>query len=111
MGCDANHVHVLATPLPGNSLSSILHLWKSFTVKEANRCLGRSGAFWLEEYFDRAIRDETHFNKVVEYIELTIQSRRDCVKSLRIGCGAVLATGKKSVKKCSSARAPRMRFH
>ena len=64
-----NHVHVLATPLSGYSLSSILHSWKSFTAKEANRYLGRSGAFWLEEYFDRAIRDENHFNKVVEYIE------------------------------------------
>lgn len=64
-----NHVHVLATPLHGHSLSSILHSWKSFTSKEANRYLGRNGAFWLEEYFDRAIRDDNHFNKVVEYIE------------------------------------------
>jgi putative DNA methylase len=64
-----NHVHVLATPLHGYSLSSILHSWKSFTAKEANRHLERNGAFWLEEYFDRAIRDESHFNKVIEYIE------------------------------------------
>ncbi len=64
-----NHVHALVTPLPENSLSSILHSWKSFTAKEANRGLGRSGAFWLEEYFDRAIRDENHFNNVVKYIE------------------------------------------
>lgn len=64
-----NHVHVLATPLHGYSLSSILHSWKSFTAKEANRLLERSGAFWLEEYFDRAIRDDNHFNKVIEYIE------------------------------------------
>jgi len=64
-----NHVHVLATPLHEYSLSSILHSWKSFTAKEANRLLGRNGAFWLEEYFDRAIRDETHFSKVIEYIE------------------------------------------
>jgi len=64
-----NHVHVLATPLHGNSLSAIVHSWKSYTAKEANRILGREGAFWLEEYFDRVIRDEIHYGKVVEYIE------------------------------------------
>ncbi|AEP11955.1 REP-associated tyrosine transposase [Chloracidobacterium thermophilum] len=63
-----NHVHVLVTPLHGNSLSSILHGWKSFTAREANRRLGREGPFWMEEYFDRAIRDENHFRRVVEYI-------------------------------------------
>jgi putative DNA methylase len=64
-----NHVHVLITPLNGNSLSPIVHSWKSFTAKEANKRLGRSGTFWQEEYFDRAIRDESHFRGAVEYIE------------------------------------------
>jgi len=63
-----NHVHVLITPMKGNTLSSILHSWKSFTAKAVNRLLGRSGAFWLEEYFDRSIRDQEHYNRVVEYI-------------------------------------------
>ncbi|MBI4322291.1 MAG: DUF1156 domain-containing protein [Chloroflexi bacterium] len=64
-----NHVHALVTPLHGNSLSSILHSWKSYTAKEANRLLQREGVFWQEEYFDRAIRNEDHFNQAVEYIE------------------------------------------
>jgi putative DNA methylase len=64
-----NHVHVLVTPLHDNSLSSILHSWKSFTAKQANRMLGRTGAFWQEEYFDRAIRDDRHFAAAVEYVE------------------------------------------
>ena len=64
-----NHVHALVTPLYGNSLSSIVHSWKSFTAKEANRVLGQTGAFWQEEYFDRAIRDDRHYASVVEYIE------------------------------------------
>jgi len=63
-----NHVHVLITPLEGNTLSSILHSWKSFTAKSANQLLGRIGTFWLEEYFDRSIRNEEHYNRVVEYI-------------------------------------------
>jgi putative DNA methylase len=64
-----NHVHVLVTPSHGNSLSSLVHAWKSFTAKAANRLLGREGAFWFEEYFDRAIRDDRHFVRAVEYIE------------------------------------------
>lgn len=64
-----NHVHVLLTPHKGRSLSDILHSWKSYTTKEANHILGRSGDLWQEEYFDRYIRDELHFAATVEYIE------------------------------------------
>ena len=64
-----NHVHVLIVPLHGNSLSSIVHSWKSFTAKEANKRLGLSGAFWQEEYFDRMIRDEIHWRYAITYIE------------------------------------------
>ena len=64
-----NHVHVLVTPLGTNTLSSIVHSWKSFTANEANRKLGRSGRFWMPEYFDRAIRNERHFRLAVAYIE------------------------------------------
>ncbi|MFZ1416472.1 MAG: DUF1156 domain-containing protein [Defluviicoccus sp.] len=64
-----NHVHVLATPRDGESLSAIVHSWKSFTAKEANRRLGREGTFWQEEYFDRSIRNAEHFAATVAYIE------------------------------------------
>jgi len=63
------HVHVLATPLHGHTLSGILHSWKSFTAKAANAALGREGAFWAPEYFDRVIRDERHFAAAKDYIE------------------------------------------
>ncbi|MEI7645112.1 MAG: DUF1156 domain-containing protein [Chloroflexales bacterium] len=63
-----NHVHVLMTPLYENSLSSILHSWKSFTAKQANRILGRTGAFWQEDYFDRVIRNERHWDAAVAYV-------------------------------------------
>ena len=64
-----NHVHVVVTPLAGRTLSSIVHSWKSFTATEANQHLGRRGSFWMQEYFDRAIRDEHHFRSAVEYVE------------------------------------------
>ncbi len=65
-----NHVHVLITPFEGFTLSVILHSWKSYTAKKANRLLHRRGQFWQEEYFDRYIRTEEHYRRAIEYIEL-----------------------------------------
>jgi putative transposase len=62
-----NHVHLLLRPLPGHGLGSILHSWKSFTAKQLNARLGRSGALWQREYFDRCIRNRRHFQAAVRY--------------------------------------------
>ncbi len=64
-----NHVHVLITPNASHSLSGILHSWKSFTAVKANHVLGRTGAFWQKESFDRLVRDERHFVQATMYIE------------------------------------------
>ena len=64
-----NHVHVLIEMNGEWSLSSILKGWKSFTAHEANKMLGRKGNFWMQEYFDRYIRNERHFQNVVQYID------------------------------------------
>jgi putative DNA methylase len=63
-----NHVHVLVEPFQGYRLGDIVHSWKSFTAKEANRILERAGQFWMPDYFDRFIRDEKHLAAVREYI-------------------------------------------
>lgn len=41
-----NHVHVVFQPLEGFMLDKILHSWKSYTSKQANIILNRSGTFW-----------------------------------------------------------------
>jgi REP element-mobilizing transposase RayT len=64
-----NHVHLLAAPLIGFSLSGIMHSIKSYTSTEANRILGRQGRFWFEDYFDRYIRNGQHFDNALAYIE------------------------------------------
>jgi putative DNA methylase len=63
-----NHVHVLIEiwQVP---LGEILKAWKSFTSKMANKLLRREGSFWEDDYFDRYIRDEDHFRRVLRYIE------------------------------------------
>ena len=75
-----NHVHALFQPKEGWSLSTIMHSWKSFTAHQANRLLRRTGQFWEPDYFDRFIRDEEHFNRVVEYIENNPVKAGLCVK-------------------------------
>jgi REP element-mobilizing transposase RayT len=63
-----NHVHALIEvwQLP---LGKILQGGKSYTSKVASKILGCEGAFWQEDYFDRYIRDEDHYRRVVRYIE------------------------------------------
>jgi REP element-mobilizing transposase RayT len=64
-----NHVHCLMTRFEENELSDILHSIKSFTAHEPNNLLYRQGQFWIEEYFDRYIRNQEHFERTVKYIE------------------------------------------
>ncbi len=64
-----NHVHMLLTPDAQWSLSQIMKSLKSYTSHEANRILGDRGQFWMEDYFDRYIRDEKHFANAISYIE------------------------------------------
>lgn len=63
-----NHVHVLIELIENVSLSNILHSWRSFSSNEINKILNRTGRLWMPEYFDRFIRDNEHFNNVVNYI-------------------------------------------
>lgn len=65
---DAEPVHVVVHPRPGFELPRICHPWKSFTAKEINRLLGRSGEFWQPEPYDHLIRDEDDYRHAVEYV-------------------------------------------
>jgi REP element-mobilizing transposase RayT len=65
----SNHVHVLLLPREPHDLSSIVHSWKSWSANQANKIIGRDGAFWAPDYFDRFIRDEEHLVRAMEYIE------------------------------------------
>jgi len=63
-----NHVHVVMRPLHNHHLGDILHSWKSFTAKEANRMLGLGGTFWEREYYDHLVRDEEEFYRIINYV-------------------------------------------
>jgi putative DNA methylase len=63
-----NHVHLLVevwqTPMV-----DLIKGWKGYSARQVNRVLGRRGKLWQDKYWDRYIRDEAHFRKVVHYIE------------------------------------------
>jgi len=63
-----NHIHALIEVWQA-PLGEILKEWKGYTAKQANKLLGRKGAFWEDDCFDRYIRDEAHFGRLVRYIE------------------------------------------
>jgi len=73
-----NHIHLLATPRDGHTLSGIMHSIKSYTASESNKLLRRKGAFWQEEYFDRYIRDAEHYAQTIAYIEANPVKARLC---------------------------------
>ena len=65
-----NHVHLLLCPCRAapTALRSTIARLKGGFAREANRTLGRSGAFWQSEWFDRWVRDEPEYARTRTYI-------------------------------------------
>ncbi|MGJ8642023.1 MAG: REP-associated tyrosine transposase [Luteolibacter sp.] len=63
-----NHVHLLVTIASDQSLESLVGSWKKFTARTINKSSERKGKLWQKDYFDRIIRDWTHFSRVANYI-------------------------------------------
>ena len=49
-------------------LDVIMHSLKSYTANEANKLLGRSGAFWETESYDHVIRNEAEYQRIQNYV-------------------------------------------
>ncbi len=63
-----DHVHVIVCLNSGETLSKLLHSWKSFTANQLQRLHNRQGAIWQEEYFDRIIRTPEDMLEKIEYV-------------------------------------------
>lgn len=63
-----NHVYVLFK-VGDVAMADILESWKSFTAKEANKLLGRTGRFWQPDYWDTFMRNGEHEAQIRGYIE------------------------------------------
>src|SRR5438105_2081353 len=84
-----NHVHVLVRPAMEHKLPDILQSWKSFTAKEANKVLGRTGEFWQAESFDHIVLDEQQLQKVTLYIQENPIKARLPADQYRLRAGVV----------------------
>lgn len=62
-----NHVHVVIEQTL--DLAGTVRRWKSWTAREINSVLKRTGPIWRREYFDRFARDEKHLHTMVHYVE------------------------------------------
>ncbi len=71
-----NHVHVVVGPVrsldgdrlrPG--LEDLLRGWKGASARRINQVLGRTGALWQRESFDRWIRDQEHLERSIAYVQ------------------------------------------
>jgi putative transposase len=63
-----NHVHILTNPKA--KLQKITRSIKSFSARQANAILQRTGRpFWQEESYDRWARGPKEMGKLVQYIE------------------------------------------
>ena len=64
------HVHEVLQPLEESkdtyySLAQIMHSIKSYSANRIQRLLNRKGSVWLDENYDRIIRDDE------DYLETT----------------------------------------
>ena len=67
-----DHVHVILQPIEGNGnvepLGDIIGDIKRFCARKINGLLQRKGALWLDESYDRIIRDLDEYKKIAKYI-------------------------------------------
>ncbi len=62
-----NHIHILIKPM--DKLALVLQNIKGSSAKIINDILKRRGKFWANDYYDKTIRDEKHFQTVYNYIK------------------------------------------
>ncbi len=62
-----NHVHVVIDQR--GDLADIVRRWKSWSARQINVHLKRSGHVWRREYFDRFARNEKQLGLMIDYVE------------------------------------------
>jgi len=63
-----NHVHLLFSLAVGISLDKMVGSWKRICARRINESLGKKGALWQKDYFDRIIRSWEQMLRVARYV-------------------------------------------
>jgi REP element-mobilizing transposase RayT len=86
-----DHVHVIVRPFHGWSLSRILHSWKSYTAHELVRERERTSPVWLDESYDRIVRDEEELARFTTYIVKNPQRRWPALTEYEWVCPEIIS--------------------
>jgi len=63
-----NHIHAVFVLNSVWLLENIILSWKGFTARRINPLIGRTGAVWQRDYFDRLVRNGKHLANCIRYI-------------------------------------------
>jgi len=63
-----NHVHLAVVALGDYQIEDVVKSWKGFTARVINEKQQRKGQMWQEDSWNRVIRDDEHWMKVMRYI-------------------------------------------
>ncbi|QIF00074.1 transposase [Roseimicrobium sp. ORNL1] len=63
-----NHVHLLVSLEPAQSITKQCFSWKRFSAGRINELLGRSGTFWQPESYDHIVRTPEALMTIQNYI-------------------------------------------
>ena len=69
----STHVHIIISPLEGSegtffSISEIMHSIKSYSANKIQKTCQKNGNIWLEERYDRIIRNDNELFEEMSYI-------------------------------------------
>jgi len=71
-----SHCHIVFATADGEGFRGdevprerIIRSLKRYTARECNLLLGRCGAFWQAESYDRVVRDDAELERIVLYVE------------------------------------------
>lgn len=63
-----NHVHLIFRLASQRDLSQVLKHIKGASARRINQVLKRTGSVWMNESFDRVVRDARDFENKIEYV-------------------------------------------
>ena len=63
-----NHAHLLFSLVEGIALDKVVGSWKRISARHINESIGKKGALWQKDYFDRIIRSWEHILRVARYV-------------------------------------------
>lgn len=85
-----NHVHVILETKENVKIQDVMHRLKHYTSVKINSFLQHEGSVWQREYYDRMIRNQSHYENAIRYIT---NNPRHC-QAGEFSLGGMLLEGK-----------------